>query len=99
MKIGSLDSKPTSAPAASERKTPAKTGGTEPSSHVELSSAATLAGAKGTEGTQAADGTFDTEKVKRIAQAIKDGQYVVHPEVIADKLISNAQELLGKTNG
>ena len=93
MKIGSVDSKPTSAPAANERKAPAPAAaGAEPSTHVALSSAATQLG------SDAADGSFDSEKVNRIAQAIKDGQYVVHPEAIADKLIANAQELLGKTN-
>ena len=94
MKIGSVDSKPSSAPVANERKAPASTAGqsAEPSTHVELSTAATQLG------TDAADGSFDSDKVKRIAQAIKDGQYVVHPEAIADKLIANAQELLGKTS-
>ena len=92
MKIGSVDSKPSSAPVAGERKTAAapKNQGAEASTHVELSSAATGLG------TEAADGSFDSQKVKRIAQAIQDGQYVVHPEAIADKLIANAQELLGK---
>jgi negative regulator of flagellin synthesis FlgM len=56
---------------------------------VELSSAATqLAGA-------ASDPTFDTAKVDRIAQAIRDGKFKVNPEAIADRLIINAAELLG----
>lgn len=91
MKIGPLDSKPAAAPVASERPAPAKSSGaTEPSAHVELSSAAQALGA------DAADGTFDAEKVARLAQAIKDGKFEVNPEAIADKLIANAQELLGK---
>jgi negative regulator of flagellin synthesis FlgM len=40
---------------------------------------------------------FDTAKVERISKAIADGKYTVNPEVIADKLIANAHELLGKT--
>jgi negative regulator of flagellin synthesis FlgM len=38
----------------------------------------------------------DAEKVARIAKAIDDGSYKIDPQVIADKLISNAQELLSK---
>jgi negative regulator of flagellin synthesis FlgM len=65
----------------------------EPSAQVELSpTASALSHA-------AADPTFDAAKVERIAQAIRDGKFKVHPEAIADKLISNAQELLGRTGG
>ncbi|ODU09984.1 MAG: flagellar biosynthesis anti-sigma factor FlgM [Rubrivivax sp. SCN 71-131] len=42
------------------------------------------------------EGVFDAAKVERVGQAIKDGSYRVDPEVIADKLIANAQELLGR---
>jgi negative regulator of flagellin synthesis FlgM len=98
MKIGPLETKPPVAPATSERKasaTPAKAGAAgaaEASAQVELSStASTLA-------TGSADGSFDAEKVQRVSQAIRDGKFQVHPEVIADKLIANAQELLGKTS-
>ena len=43
-----------------------------------------------------ADADFDADKVARISQAIDSGSYKVNAEVIADKLIANAQELLGK---
>ncbi|MGI4798000.1 MAG: flagellar biosynthesis anti-sigma factor FlgM [Janthinobacterium lividum] len=39
-------------------------------------------------------GDFDTEKVNRISAAIADGSYKINADAIADKLISNAQELL-----
>ena len=93
MKIGPLDSKPSAAPVAGERKTQATpaSGSAEPSAKVELSSAALLS-------SDGADGSFDTEKVSRIAQAIRDGKFQVNHEAIADKLIANAQELLGKTS-
>jgi negative regulator of flagellin synthesis FlgM len=45
------------------------------------------------------DGGFDQAKVDRVRQAIADGSYKVNPEAIADKLIANAQELLGKVSG
>lgn len=43
-----------------------------------------------------ADPAFDAEKVERVKQSIADGSYKVNPEAIADKLISNAQEVLSK---
>lgn len=91
MKIGSLDTRAVPAPATTDRKASPATGGAgtaEPSAKVELSTAA-LQGV-------ASDGSFDAEKVQRIAQAIRDGQFRVNPEAIADKLIANAAELLGR---
>ena len=97
MKIGSLESQPVATPVAGERKAAAPGAAasepSEPSAQVALSSAAAGLSPKG------ADGPFDSEKVQRIAQAIRDGKFEVHPEAIADKLIANAQELLGKTSG
>ena len=40
------------------------------------------------------EGVVDAAKVSRVKQAIDDGTYKANPEVIADKLISNARELL-----
>ncbi|MFZ3128165.1 MAG: flagellar biosynthesis anti-sigma factor FlgM [Rhodoferax sp.] len=44
---------------------------------------------------EAAD--IDTQKVASVRAAIQDGTYVVNPEAIADKLLSNAQEMLNRT--
>ena len=89
MKIGHLENKAAINPTVSERKPAPAAGGkaSEPSAKVELSSAATL-------GVEAGESVFDAEKVKRIADAIRDGKFVVNAEAIADKLIANAQELL-----
>ena len=39
---------------------------------------------------------FDADKVARISQSIADGTFKINADVIADKLIANAQELLSK---
>ena len=100
MKIGSIDSKPAT-PAAPASGKAAATGATakraepaaEPSAQVALSPAASQLG------KVADDATFDASKVERIASAIRDGKYKINAEAIADKLISNAQELLGRKLG
>jgi negative regulator of flagellin synthesis FlgM len=40
---------------------------------------------------------IDTQKVASVRSAIQQGTYVVNPEAIADKLLSNAQEMLNQT--
>ena len=42
---------------------------------------------------------FDADKVARISGAIATGSFKVDHAAIADKLIANAQELLGKVKG
>ena len=92
MKIGHLETKP-QPPAIGERK-PAATaaapspGATEPSAKVALSPTVTQLTAGGNEGV------FDSAKVQRISDAIRDGKFKINPDAIADKLIANAQELL-----
>ena len=94
MKIGQVDNKPAAQPTPGERKNlPAAVGGAaapEPSAKVALSAAASVLSAA------AADPIFDTAKVDRIAQAIRDGKFKPDAEAIANKLITNAEELLGR---
>jgi negative regulator of flagellin synthesis FlgM len=96
MKIGPLDNKAAITSTSGERK-PAGgvSSGTaarpEPSAKVELSPAAALLS------RAEADGSFDTQKVERLAAAIRDGSFQVDAETIADKLLANAQELLGRS--
>ena len=62
----------------------------EASAQLELSSTAASLMASTDEGS------FDVEKVNRISQAISEGKFTINPDAIADKLISNAQELLSR---
>jgi negative regulator of flagellin synthesis FlgM len=97
MKIGPIDPKQATQPVVlpgTERRAqsmPAPVRApSEASTQVALSPAARLLS------EAAADGSgFDSAKVDRIAQAIRDGRFTVNAEAIADKLIANAQELLG----
>jgi negative regulator of flagellin synthesis FlgM len=89
MKIRQLEKPPL--PATGERSTAAarpEAAPQEASAQVELSATALLA----------SEGDFDAEKVSRIAQAISEGKFTVNAEVIADKLIANAGELLGRAS-
>ena len=42
---------------------------------------------------------FDANQVAQIKQAISEGRFEVNPEVIADRLIATAQELLQAAHG
>jgi len=102
MKIGNINNTAATTAINGDRKpassstSSAKSGATsdkaDASAQVELSPEASLLS------TADADPSFDSEKVNRIAQAIKDGKFTVNHGAIADKLIANAQELLGRSN-
>jgi len=101
MSIGQIrNTAPTGAVGATnDRKTQASpkqaTGSAQPpaaeeSATVELSPAASVL----SEASQ--DPSFDQAKVDALAQAIRDGKFTVDHGAIADKLIGNAAELLGR---
>lgn len=99
MKIGSFEAKPVAPAPAPERKGGASevsaVAGSEASSQVALSSAASSLMAKVAD-SGGTDPAFDAAKVERIATAIREGKFQVNADVIADKLIVNAEELLGR---
>ena len=94
MKIGSIDHNKPVAPASGQVAAPAgdKLQGAavpapEASTQVALSTAASSL-------VNDRNADFDAEKVARIAQAIRDGNFTINAEAIADKLIANAKEML-----
>lgn len=96
MKIGNLLDKAlagvsprTEGPTSSKStgKTSSLDGGASKSATVTLSSAAASLFADQSD-------TFDAGKVASIKQAIDNGTYKANAEVIADKLIGNAKDLL-----
>ncbi len=90
MKIGPIENKAAVPAVNVERKSAssAASGEVQASTHVELTSPALLQGLGD-------DAVFDVEKVSRISNAIRDGKFEIDAEAIADKLIANAQDLLG----
>lgn len=99
MKIGNPADKPSGVgpvgPARSQpaeaAKAPDKAGNTtDPSAKVELSNTAASLLSTST------NSEFDADKVARIAQAISEGKFEINAEKIADRLIANANEVLGK---
>jgi negative regulator of flagellin synthesis FlgM len=100
MKIGTINSTVATNAIDNDRRTATQQGSTasvgarvddDSSTQVELSPEATML-------SQASeDPTFDHAKVERIANAIRNGSFSINPGAIADKLLSNAQEVLGRS--
>jgi negative regulator of flagellin synthesis FlgM len=100
MKIGTITSTVATTAIDSDRRTSSQQSSTssvttalddDSSTQVELSPEATMLS------HASQDPSFDSAKVERIAQAIRDGSFSVNPGAIADKLLSNAQEMLGRS--
>jgi negative regulator of flagellin synthesis FlgM len=103
MKIGQPSDKPVNGATGGARtestKGSGRSGSTSGASSlddgVEASAKVTLSNLAGNL-LSGADPTFNTAKVNSVKAAIDNGTYQVNPEVIADKLIANAKELLGR---
>ena len=98
MKIGNPSDKPvngatggarteSTVPTQTTGKTASLDGGVAPSAKVTLSNTANTL-------LSGADPAFDKAKVESVKRSIEEGSYEVNAEVIADKLIANAKELL-----
>ena len=99
MKIGNPADKPVPvAPSRSSGSEASKSASTAPaaSSDEQTTVALSSAAAQLLAGEDAVSSDFDTAKVSRIAQAISHGNYKINAEVIADKLLANAKEVLGE---
>ena len=100
MKIGTITSTVATTAIDSDRRTSSQQSSMssvttalddDSSTQVELSPEATMLS------HASQDPSFDSAKVERIAQAIRDGNFSINPGAIADKLLSNAQEMLGRS--
>jgi negative regulator of flagellin synthesis FlgM len=100
MKIGTITSTVATTAIDTDRRTATQQSSTssvsmplddDSSTQVELSPEATMLS------HASQDPSFDQAKVERIAQAIRDGSFSIDPGAIADKLLSNAQEVLGRS--
>jgi negative regulator of flagellin synthesis FlgM len=100
MKIGTISSTVATTAIDTDRRTATQQNSTssvsmplgdDSSTQVELSPEATMLS------HASEDPSFDQAKVARIAQAIRDGSFSINPGAIADKLLSNAHELLGRS--
>src|SRR5664279_4209742 len=107
MKIGHPADKPHAAAAAATptaaqdaaKPAPGAAVHAHGSSNVDASAKVALSSTASTLLSGGATGDVDADKVARISAAISAGTFKINPEAIADKLISNAQELLGKVKG
>lgn len=89
----------TTAGASSAAATAAKTAATttpEPAVLKQSGVSVTVSSLTRSLETSGASGSFDTEKVAKMKEAIANGTFKVDPEAIADKLLSNAQQVLRK---
>lgn len=92
-KLASLNAlNPANERIAERKNTPQPGGATagEASATVVLSPAAQLA-------AKSLDAGIDSAKVERMSQAIRDGNFKVNADAVADKLIANARDALAKT--
>ena len=103
MKVGNPSDKPVNGATGGSRaeatKAPARSGSASGAEAlddgVEASAKVTLSNLAGNLLT-GADPTFNAGKVNSVKASIDSGTYEVNPEVIADKLIANAKELLAR---
>jgi negative regulator of flagellin synthesis FlgM len=95
MKIGQGSDAASLAPLSTPAADASKTARAVPAAGAEASAKVALSDTVQSLRTDSS-ASFDADKVARISQQIADGTFKINAEVIADKLIANAQEVLGK---
>jgi negative regulator of flagellin synthesis FlgM len=94
MKIGNPADKPVVTPASTpSTSTSSAASSAAPRQPVEASAQVALS-STATSLLSAGDAEFNAGKVERVSQSIERGEFAANAEVIADKLIANAAELL-----
>lgn len=95
MKIGQFENKAEVSATLGERKANATASPAGAASGIESSAKVRLSSTVSALTDAQAEGAFDAAKVQRVASAIRNRAFTVNADAIADKLIVNAQELLG----
>jgi negative regulator of flagellin synthesis FlgM len=97
MKIGQASDAASIAPATSSAAEASKAARAVPAAGATTEASAKVALSDTVQSLRTdSSASFDADKVARISQQIADGTFKINAEVIADKLIANAQEVLGK---
>ena len=106
MKIGQKPDIPSSLPQtglAKQAKSPASAAQEAAKGALTTSAAGVpvtvSSAARALEQTARTTGDFDAGKVKSVRAAIDKGTFTVNAEVIADKMLANAQEILARSRG
>lgn len=99
MKIGQLPDIPSSANPTGAKKTeqaptPAPAKAVAPAATAGV--AVTVSKLARSLGQAEMDPDIDAERVAQVKSAIENGTFKANPEVIADKMLSNAQEMLNR---
>lgn len=101
MKIGQLPDVPAVNPQSPKKPeqaptpVPAKASAPVPNSAGVAVTVSKLARTLGQTGPEV-DPDIDAERVAQVRTAIDNGTYKVNPQVIADRMLSNAQEMLNR---
>jgi negative regulator of flagellin synthesis FlgM len=85
------------APSAHTPKADTSAAKTATSASADPGVAVVVTNSTRTKDVSAQSAVIDTKKVAAMKAAIQDGSFKVNPEAIADKLLSNAQELYQTT--
>ncbi len=89
-------SKPAKSPAAAPAEGAAKDAVAASAAGVPVTVSSSV---RGLDPATRTSGDFDASKVKAVRTAIENGTFSVDADAIADKMLSNAQEILARSRG